>query len=169
MRYFKHFLALLIIIAIGVLPTLMVEEDNYTVLYSAAGVLVLYQLISFANRRNLRWKSFYTSPFNLLTAKRVEVFQFDIESGLLFDKAKEVLIQNGIKIKSTDDENKILLVVTSISLKSWGEKIYVTINRNGSESSELIYEIVAFQVYTWGKNEDNASDFKEQLEESFII
>lgn len=169
MRYFKHFLALLLIIAIGVLPTLMIKEDNYTVLYSFLAVLILYQLIAFANRRNLRWKSFYTSPFNLLTAKKKESFDFDFSASLLFEKAKEVMIQNGMEIKSTDEQNKIILAVTTITFKSWGENIYVTVNEKGKESSELIYETVAFQVYTWGKNEDNASDFKNQLEESFII
>lgn len=169
MRYFKHFLALFLIMATGVLPTLMIEDDNYTVLYSFLAVLVVYQLISFSNRNNLKWKSFYTSPINLLTAKKRESFDFDFSASLLFEKAKEVMLQNGMRIKSTDEQNKIILAVTTISFKSWGENIYVTVNEKGDESSELIYETVAFQVYTWGKNEDNASDFKNQLEESFII
>ena len=131
--------------------------------------MLAYQIVSFANRNNLNWKGFYTSPFNILTAKKSETYNFDINQELLFEKAEEVMKGSGLKVKKIDSTKNIILCTAPITFKSWGENVYITVIGKGEYSSELIYESVAFQVYTWGKNEDNAADFKQQLEESFII
>lgn len=169
MRYFKHFLVVIAILAIGVILTYFINNGNINIIWSITGMMLFYQIICFANRGNLNWKSFYTSPLNILTAKKIDSFEFDIEDDLLFAKAIEILKSNGFKIKKVDEEKKVILTTTAFSMKSWGENVYVSILKIDENTSKLIYETVAFQVYTWGKNEDNATDFKMQLEESFII
>lgn len=169
MRYFKHFLAVVAIIVIAVIPSLFTTDTSLHIISLIAGVLLVSQIITFGNRNNLNWKEFYTSPYNILTAKKSETYDFDISQELLFEKAAEVMKGSGLKVKKIDSTKKIILCTAPITFKSWGENVYVTVNKKDDNSSELIYESVAFQAYTWGKNEDNAADFKQKLEESFII
>ena len=78
-----------------------------------------------------------------------------IDQDTLFEKAQEMLEENGYKKLIVDYDLHLILVKEPISFKSWGENIYVTIVDEGKGNSKLIYESVAFQVYTWSKNEAN--------------
>lgn len=170
MRNLKHVLAVVFIVVIAILPTTLFKYDMGTNILISLGLLMLaYQVISFSFRSNLSWKDFYTSRFNLLTAKTSQKLDFEFDQETLFEKAKEVLRTNGYKDLVIDESKMLILAKEPFSFKSWGENIYITILAKDNENAELLYESVAFQVYTWGKNEDNGKKFLANMEESFTI
>jgi hypothetical protein len=170
MKYGKHLLAILFIVIIGIAPTYLLKyEGGFNYLLAFGLVILAYQAVSFIFRSNLNWKDFYTSKFNILTAKQTEYLNFEIDQETLFEKAKEMLAENGYKKLIVDNDRHLILVKEPISFKSWGENIYVTLIDQGNGNSQLIYESVAFQVYTWGKNEDNGKKFLQNMEDSFTI
>jgi hypothetical protein len=170
MRNLKDVLAVVAIIVFTALMPRLFPADMHNVIFAVFIVLVvIFQMCSFSGRSKLSWKRFYTSSFNILTTKNTLKLDFEFDQKTLFEKAKEVLITNGYKHLIIDESRKLILVKERISFKSWGENIYVTILGKDNGNSELVYESVAFQIYTWGKNEDNGTKFLANMEESFII
>lgn len=169
MRNLKHVLVITLFVIIAVVILRLLDEGGMSYFLAIGSVMLGYQVVAFVFRNDLKWKGFYISQYNILTAKTKEALDFEIESETLFEKAKEVLATNGYKDLVIDKSQKLILAKEPISFKSWGENIYVSVVDKGNGNSELIYESVAFQAYTWGKNEDNGSRFLANMEESFII
>jgi len=167
MRTVKHFIVILIMIGISIVITQTMDDSNLGVLL----IIGITGLIFFnlTIRSKLSMKDYFTSKYNILTSKYELKSNYDIPHDLLFDKVVEVLEGHGYRKVKVDKEKGLIFTPASISFKSWGENLYFTLTKIDENTTELLFESVAFQLYSWGKNEDNANGFYAKLEESLII
>tara|TARA_B110000285_G_scaffold230011_1_gene295817 strand:- start:2540 stop:2731 length:192 start_codon:yes stop_codon:yes gene_type:complete len=59
-----------------------------------------------------------------------------------------------------------IFATTPISLKSWGENIYIDIDDSSLGKSTIKITSVALQIYLWGKNQQNFEKLILEIEES---
>jgi len=120
-------------------------------------------------RRSLRFKKYFTNPYNFLTSKFSFEKTFDIPKELMFEKVIEVL--NGSKFKLIEaDKNRFdILAITTISFKSWGENLYISFDSTGNKTTMKFCSVTLLQVYAWGKNKKNYNDLLEQIDSSLTI
>ena len=167
MRIVKHFIAILFILAISIVITQTTDDSNIGsfLILLISGVI----LFNLGVRSKLSMKNYFTSRYNILTSKHDVISNYELPHDLLFDKIVEVLEEHGYKKIKVDKVKGLIFAPASISFKSWGENLYFTLTKLDENRTELLFESVAFQLYSWGKNEDNAQRFFGKLEESLII
>lgn len=164
MKKLKNVIALALI-AYGAL----LLPDHSIVMYSLACLTVLVFGFNLLVRKSLYFKPYFLSKINVFSAQSGNKFVVDIPVDLAFDKIKEVIAESHFKL-ITEDRNKLeLLAISKISWSSWGETIYFTLEESGNKTLVKFDSVALFQVYTWGKNDDNCTLFSEKLENSFTI
>lgn len=92
--------------------------------------------------------------------------EFEIPPKKLFEICKNIYRHEEFK----EINSLSLIVSTSSSLSSWGEKISIEILPTSDENrSILIYKSVSkYQSVDWGKNLDNEKEFFKKLERELI-
>lgn len=123
----------------------------------------------FYARRHIPFKAYFLSKFNLVSSVESKMIKIDIESGLLFEKISEILEKSIFKIVDEDKLNLQFLAITDISMKSWGENIYIEVKPMGNRSLIDIRSVTILQVLSLGKNNSNIKNFEALLEESLTI
>lgn len=167
MRTVKHVVAILIIVVLSIVLTQTNDNSNFGLILAIVVAVII--LIHLGLRSQLSMKNYFASKYNILTSKHEVSSTYEIPHDLLFDKVVEVLEDHGYKKIKVDKEKGLIFTPASISFKSWGENLYFTVTKIDESTTELLFESVAFQLYSWGKNEDNANQFFAKLEESLII
>ena len=156
---------MVVLIAIMTLADRVIGFETVTLILLVPMGLMLFNL---AVRKRLSMKEFLLHPANVLTSKLHESFEVDMPSDLLFEKMQEVVRDSKYKLAATDESTYTVLATASMSIWSWGENIYITITPHGEQSMVNITS-VAFQVYSWGKNEDNFRDIVTSFEKSLTV
>lgn len=128
-------------------------------------LLVFHLLV----RKSLAFKPYFLSRFNLFSANFHQEFQVEIPAELAFEKICEVVAANGFKLVVVSKDRMEVLAIAGTSWKSWGENIYFRLYSAGDTTMVRFDSAALFQIYTWGKNEDNYRMFFKQLDDSFII
>jgi hypothetical protein len=105
----------------------------------------------------------------MFSAKFSKEITVDIPADLAYDKVIEVIEESGFNLIVADKEKLEILAVSKTSWKSWGENIYFLLEGMDSGTTIKFNSAALFQIYTWGKNEDNYKAFFQKLEESFTI
>ena len=164
MRKLKNIIVLTIITCAAIL----IPENNI-VMYSLACVIPIIFSFNILVRKSLYFKPYFLSKINIFSAKFNSKFQVDIPVDLAFDKIKEVIEESRLKLIIADKDKLEMLAISNISFSSWGETIYVSFEGTGNRTLVKFDSAALFQMYTWGKNEDNSKVFSEKLENSFII
>lgn len=95
--------------------------------------------------------------------------EFDIPKELVFDKLLEVITDSPFSIKYTNKEKFEILATSKISWFSWGENIYIQLILSKGITIIKFESVAFFQIYTWGKNENNFDEFLQKLDESLIV
>jgi hypothetical protein len=164
----KHAKGLLIVLCLGgiVVAAGRFAGHNTVFLISLFPLSVL--LFNLAVRKRLSMKNFLLHPANLLTSKLHQSFEVDMPADLLFEKMKEVVAESKFRLAATDPERLTLLATVPMSVWSWGENIYITIEPRAGMSLVNVSS-VAFQVYAWGRNEAHFKNIVNNLEESLTI
>ncbi len=164
MRKLKNVIVLAVIACCAILI-----PENITVLYALAGLIAIMLTFNLLVRRSPYFKPYFLSKINIFSAKSSKKFEVDIPTDLAFDKIKEVIAQSRFKL-ITEDRNKLeILTISKISWRSWGETIYFTLEETVGKTLVKFDSAALFQIYSWGKNEDNYKVFFEKLEDSFTI
>lgn len=91
--------------------------------------------------------------------------EFEISPKKLFEICKKIY-----KYEEQKESNNLsLIITTSSSLSSWGEKISIEILPASNENRSLLtYKSESNnQSIDWGKNSDNEKEFFEKLEKYF--
>jgi hypothetical protein len=94
---------------------------------------------------------------------------FDISGDLMFEKMIEVIDHSKFKLVEVNKDNLEILAITNISLKTWGENMYISFDAHGDQAIMKIISVTFFQGTSWGKNEKNVNDLVSEIESSFTI
>jgi len=167
MRTVNHFIVILIMLGICIVLIQTMDDSNLGIFLTV--VITAAILVHLGLRSQLSMKNYFASKYNILTSKHEVISNYEIPHDLLFDKIVEVLEEHGYRKIKVDKAKGLIFTPASISFKSWGENLYFTLTKLDENRTELLFESVAFQLYSWGKNEDNANRFFAKLEESLII
>jgi hypothetical protein len=120
-------------------------------------------------RNSERFESYFTSKYNIFTAKTRYQQEFDFSKDILFDKLIEVMTEAGFKIRRTDKVTGHIFATAPISWFSWGENIYINLKEENSKTTLDFCSACLFQIYSWGKNERNYDRFLGEFEKSLTI
>ena len=170
MRNVKNLLVIILLVVFAALLTSynrLKPDSSFVELLAIAMILVfLFNLVA----RNFPFfEPYFVSKWNLFISSTSRSIRTQIPEGLVLDKLKEVLEENKFKVKSMDAAAMKLLATTGITWKSWGENIYITVVRSGNEVTITFTSVALFQLYTWGKHDDNFNRFYTSFEESLTI
>jgi len=168
MKTIKIALCVVIIVLIPVL-LVKISAPNNLVFKIIIGVGILLFVVNMTLRKSLRFKNYFKSKFNLFTNKYYYRQVTDVSKELMFEKLKEVINDSKFKLVDSNDERMELLAVSNISMRSWGENIYVSLTSKEKVTIITFCSVAVFQVCSWDKNENNVQELANKLEESFII
>jgi hypothetical protein len=167
----KNILKHLLVIAVALIITqsffFLPMSDNLKILFVVLVLSVF--IISYFGRREIWFKPYFTSRFNIFAAKFRQHQEFDFSKDILFEKLIEVLQLSGFKIVYKDMHKGEIFATSPISLSSWGENIYIDINETNNKCILNFCSVCFFQIYSWGKNERNYQNLIQEFEESLII
>lgn len=164
MRIMKNLMAIVFILII-----IFFGSNNLDLMIALASVNLVIFSFNLIVRKNISFKPYFLSPYNIFSAKYSKDFEVEIPADLAFDKIVEVIAESGFKLITADRERMQILAIASMGMKSWGENIYFGFEEAGDKTIVKFNSAALFQIYTWGKNEKNYSVFFTQLEDSFTI
>lgn len=168
MKTIKHISIAILIIILSFVISKYVDSTNPILPFTTL-LITGFFIFNLIIRRSLFFKPYFTSKFNLLTQKYHNQKVYPISKEVLFDKIIEVLEDSHFKLKEVDRGNFELLAISPITWKSWGENLYVSFESHGDETTMKFCSATFFQIYDWGKNEENYGSLLNQIEHSLII
>lgn len=168
LKNLKIWITLLILIVLPFLIGNYLKPDNPVLMVTLLliGVFFIFNLVI---RKSLSFKNYFTHQNNLLTSKVHSEKIFDISKELMFDKIIEVIKDSKFKLVETDKDRFEILAIAPISFKSWGENLYISFETRGDETIMKFCSATLFQIYSWGKNENNCTDLLNEIENSLTI
>ncbi len=160
--------AVIVLVAFSIMYLLVRMENQafFRIISLSIGGLFLFSLLV---RRNINFRPYFTSSYNLFTAKIRRQDEFDIAKDILFDKLVEVLSDAGFTVRYTDKGKGVLFATSRISMFSWGENIYVDMTEKDNKTVVDFCSASFFGAVSWGRNEKNYKDLLETFENSLTI
>ncbi len=177
MKYIKHkptikdikiWFIILIMFLIPVYSGYMLEPENPGLMISIFFIPGFF-IVNLIIRKSLTFRTYFTSPINLLTSKVCSEKTFDIPKELMFEKIIEVITHSKFKLVEANNDTFEILAITSISFKSWGENLYIRFESVGNETIMKFCSVTLFQIFSWGKNEKNYDDLLNEIDRSLTI
>jgi hypothetical protein len=120
-------------------------------------------------RRSSWSKPYFTSKYNIFTAKTRHRQELDFPKHLLFEKLIEIMPETGFKIRNINEDTGDIFATTPISWVSWGENIYIHLKETNGKTMVDFCSTCLFQLSSWGKNERNYDKLIEEFEKSLTI
>lgn len=145
------------------------SDQGHTVWLIVISVILGFFLFNLALRKSLSLKAYYTSPFNLLTAKMKAEQIYEIPRDLMFEKISEVIDDSKFKLARMEKSKYTILATAGISWKSWGENIYIDLEESDEGTQMKFCSVTFFQLHSWGKNRKNCEDLLEAIDQSLTI
>lgn len=99
-----------------------------------------------------------------MAAKFEQTRKFKGSKDKLFKYCKKALKVSGFKIKDEDEYEGMLKAKSGMNLRSWGEKIKITISDEGDVTVKSECALPT-QITSLGKNEKNVNKFFSNLRE----
>lgn len=168
MKTLKHILVALLILPISGLSIYYFKPNN-TILISLSFLVVSFFIFNLIIRKSLSFKSYFTSPYNLFTSKVWAEKSFDIEKELMFEKIIEVINHSNFKLVATDENKFEVLAISKITLNSWGENLYISLETKGNETIMKFCSTTLFQINSWRKNEKNYNSLLNGIQSSLTV
>lgn len=164
----KIWIALFILFFLPFLIGNNLEPEN-PILITTILLIIGFFIFNLIIRKSLSFKKYFTNQYNLLTSKVRSEKAFDISKELMFEKIIEVINDSKFKLIEADKDRFEILAITEISFKSWGENLYISFETRGNETIMKFCSATLFQIYSWGKNENNITDLLHEIESSLTI
>jgi hypothetical protein len=170
-RTFKNIIAVIVMLSIFLPYEIFLSDDINYVEFAWYLVILLLTLLffNFIIRRVVWFKPYFISKYNFFSTKAKVQKEFDIPKEILFDKFLEVLTTTGFKIKNTNKVKGEIFAITSMSWKSYGENIYLTLKDSKKGTTVDFYSVCVMQIYDWGKNEINLNKVLQEFDNSLTI
>lgn len=156
------------LICVFVLCAIMMFADFKLVIF-LAGFNLLVISFNLLVRKSIRMKPYFLCPSNIFSAKVKKAFDIEIPAELAFHKVIEVMNESNLKLVDKDEHKLEILAISKTSWQSWGENVYISVEENNGNTILHFDSAALFQMFTWGKNEDNYRQFFRKLEDSFTI
>ncbi len=169
MKNFKHLLVILVLVSIPFFYAKLPVEPNNLIWKIIPIVLISLFLFNLLVRKVTWFKPYFTSKFNLFTTKFRMQKEFDIPKELMFQKLIEVIKNSNFKIVNVNEVNNEIFATSPFSLMSWGENLYIDFQEEKENTVMYFCSVTLFQIYSWGKNEQNYNKLVNDIEESLII
>ena len=166
MKNIKYFLA---IISIVLIFCLIIKFPNSRILMVVGAFLTVVLIFNFSIRKRIQFKSYFLNPWNFLVSTQFSNQNTEISPGLMYEKMLEVVRDSNYRVRDSNPLKKSIFLTTPISLKSWGENIYIDIDDSSLGKSTIKITSVDLQVYSRGKNQQNLEKLILEIEESLII
>lgn len=166
MKYLKNILVFIIFLAAIQLSTSYLS--NNTMMWVMT-LLIVFFIFNILVRNSLYFKKYFSSPYNISTAKSLNIKEIDIPKELLFEKMIEVINDSNLRLVEVDEKSFEILATTSMNLHSWGENIYLSFESKGEKTMMRICSTTLFQRISWGKNKKNFDNLIQQIDDSLTI
>ena len=88
---------------------------------------------------------------------------------MVFDKLLEVIADSPFTPKYENKDKFEIFATSKFSWSSWGENIYIQLILSKGKTIIKFDSVALFQIFTWGKNENNFDVFLQKLDESLIV
>jgi hypothetical protein len=85
-------------------------------------------------------------------------FNYNYSYDKMFNLSTDSIKESGFSIKEVDRVNGLIIAKSGLTWKSYGEKIRVYFKDTG-EGTQIKMTSKAYQLFDWGKNEDNINKF----------
>lgn len=167
-RHTKLFL-LLALMPFILIPLFTILEIDNSLFLALSILFLLVFIFNYLIRKNIKYKKYFTSPYNIFTAKYHKATSFDIPQDLLIEKVLESIQKNKFNVEHINKEKGEILATTSFTIWSFGENIYIDIKEENGQTKMNFCSATFFQMNSWGKNEENYEKLFEQVEKSLII
>ena len=158
----------ILLILIPGLTSYYLDSQNPAVLLGLLLILGFF-IFNLVIRKSLAFQNYFTSRYNLLTTKDRTEIVFDFSRDLAFEKILEVINQSKFKLVAADTEKFVILAISKISFRSWGENIYLSFEKRGDQTVMKFCSVTLFQIYSWGKNEENYGKLFKEIEDSLTV
>lgn len=112
-------------IIVMILIQLLVFKTPTKVNIIISTCLILFVIFNILIRKKSYFKKYFTSPLNIFSAKFKTVKTFDLPDDLLFEKIKEVLIDQKHTVFYENNDTKEIYATTKMNWRSWGANIYI--------------------------------------------
>lgn len=154
----------------GLLIARLVNNEGFNIVI-LVGILILSVFIfNFIIRKKLSFKRYFTSKYNPITTKVYSEHSYgDVPKEIMYEKMIEVFGNSRFRLIDSDDESLEILAIAKTTLFSWGENLYISFEIRGDETIMKLCSVTVFQIYDWGKNEENLADLLAELDDSLII
>lgn len=127
-------------------------------------------ITSLVLRKKIKYKSWFLSKKNILLDREKSVSISEIPIELLYQKLLDVLDKSKFNLIDSDANNFQILAATSLNFWTWGENIYIEVNKKDNIISEVIFtSVTVYGSSSWNRNEKNHEYFCQQFEQSLII
>ena len=168
MKNLKHLLIIGLIIIVSVLIGYYTER-NSPIVFSILFIFVALAIFNLINRNSPSFKPYFTSKYNLFTSKFKFEKTYDIPIDLMFEKIIEVINNSKLRLIRTDNNTFEIMANTKMTLRSWGENIYISFEEKNGNTKMKFCSAALFQFYAWGKNEENYDKLLSEIENSLIV
>ena len=168
MKNIKHILVATLLVAMSIVFSRYVETED-SILVAITFLLLSFFIFNLLIRRSLSFKSYFTSKYNLFTAKFRHEQSFDISKELMFEKMVEIIDTSKFKLVEVDLEKLEILAISPITFTSWGENLYIDFETKGNQTVMNFCSTTFFQIYEWGKNEKNYVYLLDEFESSLTV
>lgn len=168
MKTLKHILIAISGVLFAILCGFYLKPGN-PIMMSTSFLILGFVIFNLIIRKSLSYKNYFTSRNNLFTTKYRTEKAFDISKALMFEKIIEVLNNSEFKLVEVDKDKYEILAITQLTFKSWGENLYISFETSGDKTIMKVCSATLFQVYSWGKNEQNSDNLLNEIESSLTI
>ncbi len=168
MKYLKPFLAIIPIFILSYLAVFYFEPGGN---FSIGFGIIIFSLIifNFIVRRFLLFKNYFISDFNIFTTNFKAEKSYEITKEVMFLKTTEVLHYSRFKLVAIDKNKFEILALTSFTIKSFGENLYISFETEGDKTIMKFCSSTVYQIVSYGKNEKNYNDLVNAIEDSLIV
>lgn len=88
---------------------------------------------------------------------------YDVAPEAAFSAVRDLVRRRNYRVQIEDPESCALEVTTALSLRSWGERLYITATPGGNGSVVEVDSRSRMALVDWGKNRDNVEGLLDEL------
>ncbi|MGB0391999.1 MAG: hypothetical protein ACPGRC_08880 [Salibacteraceae bacterium] len=168
----KYLSILLAIVLFGIPVYLFINQppgESGILTFLVVFIFLPLFVFNMVARKYLIFKPYFTSPLNFMIECKKESFKYDLSKNLMFMKLLETVKESNLHLQETNEEKGVILATTSLSFKSWGENIYLTLEQKQDYTEVTVEMTTISQVSSWGKNKTNYTNLLNQFEKSLTI
>ena len=154
----------------GFFIAILVRKGGLNVVALVAILILAVFIFNFIIRTKLSFKKYFTSKHNLFTTKVYSEHSYGgVPKEIMYEKMIEVFGNSRFRLVDSDNEKLEILATAKTSLFSWGENLYVSFETREDETIMKLCSLTVFQIFDWGKNEENLDNLLAELDDSLII